>query len=189
MARGRRVFVFDASSFITGLDSLIHEGEIYTTPEVAGELRETEVKKRYETVLSMGRVKIESPESEHLKAAKEAATFTGDLFKLSKADLSILALGVRLRAEGFNPTLISEDYAVQNVAEHLSLNYASTVGRIRLEVKWVIYCPSCGKSFQPNPELRTCPVCGEKLKRKARERRKVKRRKLEPWRLKAFRSL
>jgi UPF0271 protein len=168
VAGKRRVFVFDASGFITGLDSLLHEGEIYTTPEVAGELKEAEVKKRCETALSLGRVKIESPEPEHLKAAREAAASTGDLFKLSKADLSILALAVMLKDRGFSPTLISEDYAVQNVAEH------STVGRIRLEVKWAVYCPSCGRSFQPGSELRVCPVCGEKLKRKAWKRRRLK---------------
>jgi len=174
VAGKRRVFVFDASGFITGLDSLLHEGEIYTTPEVAGELREAEVKKRCETALSLGRVKIESPEPAHLKAAREAAASTGDLLKLSKADLSILALTVMLKDRGFSPTLISEDYAVQNVAEHLSLPYASTVGRIRLEVKWTVYCPSCGRSFQSSSELRVCPVCGEKLKRKAWKRRRLK---------------
>jgi len=174
VAGKRRVFVFDASGFITGLDSLLHEGEIYTTPEVAEELRGAEVKRRCETALSLGRVKIESPEPEHLEAARKAAASTGDLFKLSKADLSILALTVMLEGRGLRPTLVSEDYAVQNVAEHLNLNYSSAVGRIRLEVKWAVYCPSCGRSFQPSLELQTCPVCGEKLKRKAWKRRRLK---------------
>lgn len=163
----RTVYVLDTSAFIIGFDRLAYEAEIYTTPEVVEELKSRGLRELWETFSNIGRVRVKSPGPSHLEAAREAAFQTGDLPKLSKADLSILALTLKFKAESLNPTLVSEDYAVQNVAKQLNINYVAAVKGIRLKVKWLIYCSSCGRSLPPNLRLEACPVCGGRLKRKA----------------------
>ena len=168
----RRVYVFDASAFIEGLEGLAFEDQVFTTPEVVEELREAEVKGRSELARELGRVRVESPRLKHVEEAERAAFQTGDFSRLSKADLSLLALAVQLRAEGLSPTIVSGDYAVQNVAEQLNLNYASTL-RIKHRIRWLTYCSSCGRSFPPGFRLECCPTCGGRLKRKPLERGKA----------------
>jgi len=165
-AVAKKALVLDASAFIAGIDSLAHEGEAYTTFEVAEELKSRRLKDRFETSLSLGRIRLREPNKRYLEDVKEASASTGDLLKLSKADVSILALALQLRDEGFNPTIVSEDYAVQNVAEHLGLKYEALTGKIKVKARWLIYCSACGRSFKSNFKGSKCPICGGEIKRK-----------------------
>ena len=83
---------------------------------------------------------------------------------LSETDTSVLALALDLLEEGKNPIVVSDDYAVQNVAEGINIAYQSlaTLG-IRQKFEWTYYCPAC---FRRYPEWRTAglPSLRDKVK-------------------------
>ena len=93
---------------------------------------------------------------------------TGDARALSQTDMSLLALALDLsRVEG-GVSLVTDDFAIRNVAEILSIPLAQTSikGGGWKNIVWKIYCRGCGKEFT-NPKLADCPICGTRLVRKA----------------------
>lgn len=103
--------------------------------------------------------RIIEPEENFVKEIKKIARKTGDLEKLSKADIQVLALAKQLEA-----TVVSDDYNIQNVAKKLGIKYIPVLTKGIKEIYfWRKYCPACKKKFKDN--LKECPVCGAKLKR------------------------
>jgi len=161
-----------------GLDPLGLEHEIYSVPEVTEELRE-QAGPSYRVTASTtsGKLKVQNPTSQSLKEILEKAQSLGDRTVLSKADSSVLALALDLYREGRNPVVVSDDYAVQNVAEGIGIAYQSlaTLG-IRQKFQWTYYCPACFRRY-PEGELEVCRVCGTKLRRKPLRKQAVRDRK------------
>jgi len=95
---------------------------------------------------------------------------------LSKADTGVLALALELRTEGKTPIIVSDDYAVQNVAEGIGIAYQplATLG-IREKFSWTYYCPACYRRYT-QADSQVCIVCGTKLKRKPVQKQAVKGR-------------
>ena len=149
-----------------GLDPLGLEFESYSVPEVTEELRQqTGPAYRLSASTASGKMKIQSPSKSSSSEVLEEARALGDKVVLSKTDTSVVALALDLSKEGKTPIIVSDDYAVQNVAEALKLNYQSlaTFG-IRQKFNWVLYCPACFRKY--SGEMQDCLVCGTKLKRK-----------------------
>ncbi len=162
-----KVLVLDTSAFIMGLDPLGLEDETYSVPDVAEELRDqTGPSYRLTLSSSSGKMKIQPPTEDSLREVVDHAKLLGDRLVLSKADSSVLALAVDLKKSGKIPIIVSDDYAVQNVAEGLGIGYQSlsSLG-IRQKYKWIYYCPACFKRYVTG-DLQICDVCGTKLKRK-----------------------
>ena len=160
-----------------GLDPLGLEFESYSVPEVTDELRQqTGPSYRLTVSTAFGKMKIQSPSKPSSDRVLEEAGSLGDKVVLSKADTSIVALALDLSKEGKTPVIVSDDYAVQNVAEALKLNYQSlaTFG-IRQKFNWVLYCPACFRQY-PNGDEQDCLVCGTKLKRKPVDKEEAKQR-------------
>jgi rRNA maturation endonuclease Nob1 len=63
------------------------------------------------------------PSQKFLDNVKASASELGDSFRLSVADLQLLALASELKAEGFTPQLVSDDYSVQNVATQSDIDF------------------------------------------------------------------
>lgn len=145
--------VADASVFIWGKRP---EGELITVPAVEAELKDL----RSRSMLHIFEARVESPSSQALKNAREAAAKTGDIAVLSAADLEVLA-----KALEYGAVLATDDYALQNVALHLGLRI-EPIGqpRIRRELRRVQKCQGCGKSF----EGEACPDCGTPARKKKR---------------------
>lgn len=145
--------VADASVFIWGKRP---EGELITVPAVEAELKDL----RSRSMLHIFEARVESPSSQALKNAREAAAKTGDIAVLSAADLEVLA-----KALEYGAVLATDDYALQNVALHLGLRI-EPIGqpRIRRELRRVLKCQGCGKSF----EGEACPDCGTPARKKKR---------------------
>ena len=73
--------------------------------------------------------------------------------------MSILALCIEL-----NGQLISDDFAISNVAKKLDLKISPLMTNGIKDVgKWVHYCPGCRSNHQNGKE---CPRCGTPLKKK-----------------------
>jgi UPF0271 protein len=161
-----------------GLDPLGLEFDSYSVTEVTDELRQqTGPSYRLAASSSSGKMKIQSPTPVSLVEVSDRAKMLGDKVVLSKADTSVLALALDLSKEGKIPIIVSDDYAVQNVAESMNLAYQSlaTFG-IREKFNWVFYCPACFRRYASG-DVEVCQVCGTKLKRKPLQRQLAKQRK------------
>jgi len=160
-----------------GLDPLGLDVETYSVPEVNDELRDqTGPSYRLSVSMASGRLKIRSPTSLALEEIYENAKLLGDSVVLSKADAGVLALALDLQRQGKDPIVVSDDYAVQNVAEGVGVAYQSlgTLG-IRQRFKWTYYCPACFRRY-PGGSVPICQVCGTELKRKPLRKQAAKKR-------------
>jgi UPF0271 protein len=169
--RRKMIYILDSSAFIFGF-SMNPLNSSYTTDEVIREVRKNPfVRARIETFVSQGSIRIMSPPKDYLSRVSHIAKDTADLEVLSQTDLSILALSLYLKENvDIESTLVSDDYAIQNMASVLGIPFKSlSVRGITKEIKWVIYCPACRKVFETSPGL-ICPICGHNVKRKPKEK-------------------
>ena len=152
--------VLDAGAFYAGIPFL-SSGRHCTTQAVLNEVRH--IKKSLgaiDTLLETGSLRVIDPGRDSIEKAKAASKKTSDYSRLSQADFSIIALALELKM-----TLVTDDYAVANVAAALEIPVSSTSSRgIRETRKWIAYCSACGKAF--GPAAKECPLCGNKLRRK-----------------------
>jgi endoribonuclease Nob1 len=151
--------ILDASAFYAGVPFRSTD-VCYTTPLVYEEIRH--IKKNHDaigTLLETRRLEIREPSLEYIKNAIKASKNTGDFPQLSKQDISIIALGIET-----NGKIISDDFAISNVAKNLGLEIIPIMTKGIKDVgKWVHYCPGCRTNHSSGTE---CPVCGTPLKRK-----------------------
>jgi UPF0271 protein len=150
----------DAGAFYAGIPFL-SSGKYCTTQAVFDEVKH--IKNSHgaiEALLEAGSLEVIDPGKISTEKVKTAAKKTGDYPRLSQADISIVALALELKT-----TLVTDDYAVANVATTLKIPVQSTSGKgIRETRKWISYCSACGKAFGPTEK--ECPLCGNRLKRK-----------------------
>jgi UPF0271 protein len=168
----KKVAVLDTSAFIAGFDPFSLDGEEYTVPMVKEEIAESSMPEvRFETAVANGKLKVKAPSEEFLNSARTSATLVGDKFFLSETDLQLLALALQLKADGHSPLIVTDDYSIQNVADQMSIEFASlaTLG-IRLRLTWIRYCPACHKKYSADSKIKICEVCGTRLKRKPLKR-------------------
>jgi UPF0271 protein len=158
-----------------GLDPLGIQLPIYSVQEVVDELMvQAGPSYRLAVSSSSGKLRVQAPSSESLQEALEKAGSLGDRLALSRADVSLLALAIDLRKEGKSPIIVSDDYAVQNVAEGIGMAYQSlsSLG-IRQKYNWIHYCPACYRQYHTG-DTEVCRVCGTKLKRKPSRKENAK---------------
>lgn len=99
------------------------------------------------------------PSSESVDMVRKTAGETGDLSVLSKTDIDVIA--VALEKKG---TIVSDDFAIENVASRLGLNFVGAdLRQISRTIKWQFRCTGCGKRFREH--VKECPVCGHEVRR------------------------
>ena len=151
--------ILDASAFYAGVP-FRSSHDCYTTSLVYDEIKH--IKKNHDalgTLLETNRLKIREPDKESTEAAIKAAKDTGDFPQLSKQDMSIIALCIEMNGE-----IISDDFAISNVAKNLGLKISPIMTQGIKDVgKWIHYCPGCRTNHTNKKE---CPMCGTPLKRK-----------------------
>ena len=168
-----RVLLLDTSAFIMGYEATDVEAEHYTVPLVREELREGDLAElRFDSAVRGGRLKVVTPDPEHLSEVRAVILEMGEAGGLSVTDEQLLALGVQLKFSA--PVIVSDDYSVQNVADRLGLGFKSlaTPG-IRRRFEWVIYCPGCHKIFSVPQPGKVCPMCGTELRRRPGRKRPI----------------
>lgn len=151
--------MLDASAFYAGIP-FGSEIECYTTPLIYDEIKH--IKKNHDALgilLETKRLQIIEPEKKYIDLVTKMAKVTGDFQKLSKEDMSSIALCLQLNGE-----LITDDFAISNVTKNLGLTVQPlmTAG-IKNVGNWVHYCPGCHKNFERSSE---CPICGSPLRKK-----------------------
>jgi endoribonuclease Nob1 len=168
------VLVLDTSAFIMGFNPT-REGEVYTVPSVEDELlRGTMTQLRFHVNKEKGKVILRFPSPRSLGSVDAISSKVGEKGHVSQADREVVALALDLKQDGQEPVIVSDDYAVQNMAEHLHLSYGSLANfGIAHKFDWIMYCPACHRRSK-GPE-KTCRVCGTELKRKVLSRSKISR--------------
>lgn len=100
---------------------------------------------------------VRSPSTQSVKAVREKASESGDLSSLSSTDIDVVALALET---GYK--IVSDDYAIQNVASLLSLEYmGADLSEIKHEVVWRYRCTGCKKVY--DSPVKTCSVCGHEV--------------------------
>jgi UPF0271 protein len=146
-------YAVDASFFFS---ELALDGELLAPPSVVEELADLRSRCRLEALLARG-LSIRPPSAEGLGRVARAAGETGDAPRLSPADTELLALALDLGA-----TVVSDDYAVQNVALALGLGVQGILQKKARSRRWKFRCPGCNRRYAA---AGTCPECGSPLKR------------------------
>ncbi len=156
--------VLDASAFYAGIPFASQE-KSYTTSAVFDEIKH--IKKNHDAInalIETNRLEILDPEQEYITKVLAKAKETGDFQNISKEDITVIALCLKLDGE-----LVTDDFAVSNIAKYLHLKVSPIMTKGISQVKdWVYFCPGCGKIFS---EISQCPICGSKLRRKSAKRK------------------
>ncbi len=109
-----------------------------------------------------GNLKVVQPLGSSISRVKDAAGETGDLEKLSLTDIDVVAVAFELGG-----TIVTDDFAIENVASRLGLKFlGADLKPISREVKWQFKCTGCEKRFSTH--IRECPVCGHEVRRIAK---------------------
>ena len=89
-----------------------------------------------------------------------SSALNGDLAELSETDIRLVAAAFELDCP-----LVTDDYAMQNVAEKLDVT-VEVIARdgISEQREWQFQCAGCGREFDENHDR--CPVYGSSLSRK-----------------------
>ncbi|GBC74743.1 tRNA(fMet)-specific endonuclease VapC [archaeon HR06] len=159
------VIVLDSSAFYSGF-AFTELNLFYTTEDVLKEVSHLRLSK---IALESLKIKLDEGKREHLEKVKRMAEVSGD--KLSKTDVSVLALGLKLKEENLNPIIISDDYSLCNVATLLGLKVKPAITKgIDKIIYWIYFCGACGKIYREDKGV--CEICGSPLKRKPRRKYK-----------------
>ena len=173
-----KVLVLDTSALVMGINPSALDLPTYSVASVMNELiPDTLPYTRFSASQDSGHLKVKEPGGASVRAVEEASSRVGDVGVLSKADLEVLALAFDLKLGGMSPTIVSDDYAIQNVSEALGMEYASlaTFG-IAKRFDWIYYCPACFKRYKAEDAESACRVCGTRLKRKVSKKEHIQRK-------------
>ncbi len=154
-------YALDAGAFYTGFVFMSPTYQYWTTQAVFDEVKH--IKRSHgaiEVLLDSNTLQILNSDRRNIDKVVAAARGTGDYQKLSEADISIIALALQLEI-----VLVTNDYAVANVATTLKIPVESIAGKgITRTRRWIAYCSACGRAFGPN--AKECRLCGNRLRRK-----------------------
>jgi endoribonuclease Nob1 len=154
-------YAIDAGAFYSGVVFLSSALRYCTTHAVLDEVKH--IKKSHgaiEALIESNNLQIVNSDRKSIQKVVATARETGDYAKLSGADISIIALALQLEI-----VLVTNDYAVSNVATILKIPVKSVAGKgIRQTRRWIAYCSACGRAFGPN--AKECRLCGNSLRRK-----------------------
>ncbi|MEF8974194.1 MAG: DNA-binding protein, partial [Haloarcula sp.] len=106
------MYVLDSSAFINEYHT---DEQIATIPLVREEL-EDEAAYRFDALEGSG-MHLHIPEDNTVERIERAASETGDLAELSETDIRLIAAAFELDSR-----LVTDDYAMQNVAEKLDVS-------------------------------------------------------------------
>lgn len=151
--------VLDASAFYAGIPFASSQKH-RTTPTVFDEI--CHIKSNYggvDALIQVGRLIIMEPADDAIRKVRQKAKDSGELAELSVADISVIALCVE-----HSGRLITDDYAVSNIAKLLGITVIPIMseGTRRLK-QWTLYCPACKRDVRTGTR---CNVCGSQIKRR-----------------------
>jgi UPF0271 protein len=161
-----KIYVLDTSAVIAGFVPGLTDAEQVTIQEVLEEARDLCSRLEFETAVSAGKVSVVEPSKESVLKVRDKVGQTGD--RVSEVDIKLLATALDLQLAGKAPELITDDYAIQNLASFFGISYNRVAMPGITEVfSWVMVCPACGRTYPPNTSQ--CEICGTQLRRKPKK--------------------
>jgi endoribonuclease Nob1 len=159
----RQFLVLDTTAFYAGVPYTNTSENLVTTPDVISEVSN----ERTRSLIALSKLNVFQGSPQNMKTVRDAAQRTGDN-SLSQADLSVLALCLNIQEDGNEAILLSDDFAVENVASLLGIKARPLMTNgIKTASEWVFFCPACGKKYaKPRPD---CLVCGTKLEKRLKK--------------------
>jgi len=149
------MYVLDSSAFINEYHT---DERIASIPLVREEL-EDESAYRFDAMEGSG-MHLHIPDAETVERIERAARETGDFDELSRTDIRLVAAAFELDGR-----LVTDDYAMQNVADKLEVPVEVIAQEgISEQRDWTFQCGGCGREFDENHDR--CPICGSELSRK-----------------------
>ncbi len=159
------VYVLDASAIIGGFIS--KKTANFVTASVINEIKDFNSKINLETALEDGSIKIIEPDPSDLKEVKNVINRSGDILRLSSVDINLVALGFKLKRESKDPTVVTDDYSMQNVLKIVGIPYRSVLTKGIDEIYgWVKICKGCKKKYPPEYDSDECEICGTRIIKK-----------------------
>lgn len=154
-------YVLDTSAFIYGI--IPRDGEVVTSPAVYDEVKDERSKLRLDLIEGL---QVLQPDEAFLEAVGKMAAATGDDQRLSPADRGLLALALGQQAAGKDVEVLTDDYAVQNIARKAGVRIRPLrQKKSRYGIVWEKRCTGCGRTYR---EGDTCDVCGSPLRQQKR---------------------
>ena len=150
------MFILDTCAFLTQKHPT---GEFATVPGIKSEIVNRQSRQYFENMLAT-HLKVMKAQKDSYDVVNKEAKETGDYDVLSKVDMDILALGYECKG-----TIITDDFAIQNVALALELKFLSCSGKVISEKRtWRYKCTAC--NHKEIVKLKNCSVCGsEEIRR------------------------
>ena len=150
------MFILDTCAFLTQKHPT---GEFITVPGIKSEIVNRQSRQYFENMLAT-HLKVMKAQKNSYDVVNKEAKETGDYDVLSKVDMDILALGYECKG-----TIITDDFAIQNVALALEVKFLSCSGKVISEKRaWRYKCTAC--NHKEKVKLKNCSVCGnEEIRR------------------------
>lgn len=159
-----KIYVLDASGIIGGFISKKHPN--ITTNAVISEIKDIESEIILQSALDEGLLTIRSPDQDALNRVQASIEKSGDSLRLSEVDKELVALALSSR-ENFAPTVVTDDYSIQNILKIMGISYRSVLTEGINEVYgWIKICRGCRKKYPPTYKWDECEICGSNVYRK-----------------------
>jgi len=133
------------------------EGLLFTTQAVIDECSDQASSARILVYREKG-LQVREPEKRSVNEVMSVSEETGDIGKLSKTDIGLLALALEHGAR-----ICSDDFAIRNVAMALGIGIEPMMQRQIRYIKWKFRCKGCARLYD---KAMVCPVCGAEVTRK-----------------------
>lgn len=155
-----KTYVLDTSAFIYGA---VPDGELVTPPRVYEEVKDERSKQKLEFLEGLT---VIEPDTTHVKMIEDTSRSTGDVNRISPADRDLLALAAQEKDSGKDVEILTDDYAVQNIARKLDIKVVPLrQKKIKYRIIWEKRCIGCDRAYK---EGEVCMVCGSPLRLKKR---------------------
>jgi len=160
----KKIFILDTSAILSGKPIDFENKKIFTTNSISKELNPGGSDYRNFQYLIEKGLSILDPSKKSLEKIKKIAEKTGDINRLSKADIEILALALDIKDNMEDePVILTDDYSIQNVSAEINIKFEPiSQSGITKKFKWICRCRGCGKKFKDN--INICPICGAETK-------------------------
>lgn len=168
-----RLFILDTSAILSGKPLTLDMKLTTTTPGVSHELQPGGRDYRTFLFLHEQGLSIRNPTKESIQKIHKVATESGDIGRLSTADIEVLALALDI-SQDQDAIIITDDYSIQNVSHILGIRFESiNQSGITKRFKWNWRCSGCGKIFATH--VPTCPICGASTKQVVVKKKSLER--------------
>jgi len=170
-----KIFILDTSVILSGKPISFDKNCMITSDGVTKELKPGgRDYNSFQFLIEKG-LKVQIPSKESIDKINKTIEKTGDINRLSKTDIEILALSLDVNKEyGKIAIIVTDDYSIQNVANYLKISF-QTINQAGITKRfiWNYRCRGCGKKFKEN--IKICPICGAETKTVISKKKGIKK--------------